>query len=60
MLLYEFFNQRLLENEQSQRIDFIVDQIKSNPEVAKKVYRLVKSEVDLVGNKSPEDLLKPE
>lgn len=60
MLLYEFFNQRLVENEQSQRIDFIVDQIKSNPEVAKKVYRLVKSEVDLVGNKSPEDLLKPE
>jgi len=52
--------QIIMENEQSKRIDFIVDQLKQNPEVMKKVYRLVKSEQDLVANKSPEDMLKPE
>ena len=41
--------QIIMENEQSKRIDFIVDQLKQNPEVMKKVYRLVKSEQDLVG-----------
>jgi len=52
--------QIIMENEQSQRIDFIVDQIKQNPEVMQKVYRLVRSEADLVAKKSPEDMLKVE
>ena len=52
--------QIIMENEQSKRIDFIVDQLKTNPEVMKKVYRLVKSEQDLIANKSPEAMLKPE
>jgi hypothetical protein len=61
MLLYEFFNKtKMNEDVQSDRIDFIVNQIRTNPEVTKKVYRLVQNEVDSIAGKSPKDLLAPE
>jgi hypothetical protein len=42
------------------RIAYIIDQMKANPEILNKVYRLVKTELDLVGEKRPEAILKPE
>ena len=60
MLLNELINPTINEDVTSERIDFIVDQMKQNPEVLKKVFRLVKSEQDIVQSKSPEDMLKPE
>ena len=49
MLLYEFFNKpKINEDAQSDRINFIDDQIKTNPEVKSRVYRLVQSEMDVV------------
>tara|TARA_R110000765_G_scaffold396627_2_gene490571 strand:- start:5 stop:1078 length:1074 start_codon:yes stop_codon:yes gene_type:complete len=60
MLLYEFFDElKINEDAQSDRINFIVDQIKTNPEVMSRVYRLVQSEMDVVANKSPKDMLAP-
>ena len=48
--------QIITEDVQSDRIDFIVNQIRTNPEVTKKVYRLVQNEVDSIAGKSPTDL----
>src|SRR6056300_1685378 len=56
MLIKQIIN----EDVQSDRINFIVDQLKTNPEVTKRVYRLVQNEVDSVAGKSPKDLLAPE
>lgn len=42
------------------RISYIIDQMKSNPEILNRVYRLVKSEMDLADKKDPENMLKPE
>lgn len=56
MLIKQIIN----EDVQSDRINFIVDQIKTNPEVTKRVYRLVQNEVDSVAGKSPAALLAPE
>jgi len=42
------------------RISYIIDQMKANPEILKRVYRLVKSEMDLADKKDPENMLKPE
>jgi hypothetical protein len=42
------------------RITYIIDQMKANPELLNKVYRLVKTELDLVGEKNPEAVLNPE
>ncbi len=55
MLIKQIIN----EDVQSDRINFIVDQLKTNPEVTKRVYRLVQNEVDSVAGKSPKDLLAP-
>ena len=49
MLIKQIVN----EDVQSDRINFIVDQIKTNPEVTKKVYRLVQNEIDSISGKSP-------
>lgn len=56
MLIKQIIN----EDVQSDRINFIVDQIKTNPEVTKRVYRLVQNEIDSVSGKSPAELLAPE
>lgn len=42
------------------RITYIIDQMKANPEILNKVYRLIKTELDVSGGKSPEEILRPE